>query len=220
MRSILLIIVILVVVLLFLGVAVLLLVNRIGRARFRKEVAADGHSYTADDPAMLERFQAPPFGLGGEKRAYDVVRGQRDGRSFSYWTQDWWASRALPQSGRDRSLGDKHAIAVAAVDLDGQRPVLDIVTHRMGDDEFVPIGQQLPDHPGLPGVSIFGDDPAYAAQVLTDDLVARIAAQPVEDRINLRVAEGAAIAWSDPANKGSAEWRDIVDAAQVLATRA
>lgn len=220
MKSILLVVILIALVVAFLGVAVLLIANRVGRARFRKEVAAEGYSYTDDDPSLLQRFQAPPFGLGGEKNAYDVVRGERGGRPFSYWTQDWWANRALPKSRKDRDLGDKHAVAAATVDLDGPRPALDIITHRMADDEFAPIGQQLPDHPGLPGVSIFGDDPAYAAHVLSDDLVARIAGQPENDRINLRIAEGAAIAWTDPSQKGAADWRAIIDTAEALATRA
>lgn len=220
MRSILIVVVLLLVLIALLVVLALLVVNRVARARLRRAVEAEGYSYTAEDASLLERLQAPPFGLGGERSAYDVVRGARDGRPFTFWTQDWWAGRALAKARKDRDLADKHAIAAALVEVDGPRPLLEIITHRIGDADFVPLGQQLPDHPGLPGVSIFGDDAGYAAQVLSDDLVALIAGQSSDARVNLRVAEGAAIAWSDPAKQGSPDWRTLLESVQALAARA
>lgn len=59
--------------------------------RRREEMAAyaasQGWTYVEEEPALVDRFVGPPFGLGFGRRAYNVLYGNHDGRdlvSFDY----------------------------------------------------------------------------------------------------------------------------------------
>jgi hypothetical protein len=70
-----------------LGIAVLVvyLVYRkaIARRRLLAAYAASrGWRYEREQPALVDRFSGPPFGLGFDRRAYNVLFGQHDGRDL------------------------------------------------------------------------------------------------------------------------------------------
>jgi len=82
--------------------------NKKRRAAAQAFAAARGWTYTPDVPGLLERWRSAPFGIGGSRRASNVLTGDFHGRhvvSFDY--------QYTTGSGKSRSTSYFHVVALS-----------------------------------------------------------------------------------------------------------
>lgn len=123
-----------IVVLLLVGLVVVGLVAYGGylQAKRRREGMAAlaqqrGWTYTERDDSWAERFDGPPFGIGSNRKAENIVRGLYDGRKFIAF--DYWYS-TLESSGKSVRT-ERHPYSIIAISTQAVLPRLSVVPEGM-----------------------------------------------------------------------------------------
>lgn len=88
------------------------------RSALAAYVASQGWTLTGRDDSWVDRFHLPPFGIGEQRAATDVITGRRDGRDlvafrYRYTVQD------APTADRRHERTEVHTIVALDVGGDG-----------------------------------------------------------------------------------------------------
>lgn len=97
-----------------------------GRGRSQDVVQwaeANGWEYVGVDPVLAQRWSGRPFGIGLEREARDVLRGNVDGYDMVSFTYVWRSG--TPDAGA-RRIGLRHTAHVVALDALPGEPVVDL----------------------------------------------------------------------------------------------
>lgn len=85
--------------------------------------AARGWSYVASDDRWITQFDGPPFGIGFDQRALNIVRGEHDHRKFIAF--DYWYS-TREGSGKSRHTV-RHAYSIIGISTTAVFPHLSVL---------------------------------------------------------------------------------------------
>lgn len=117
--------------------------SAMGRRRKRAiaaVVAAHGFSYVAEDPSRVDLFRVFPFGVGGGRRAYDVVRGTHAGQAFETFAYSYITEWTDSEGRRHRKT---HHFQVTWVPLGAPFPEVRLVPHSMVERSLFGHGQDV-----------------------------------------------------------------------------
>lgn len=148
--------------------------------RLEREARRDWEHRTSD-PAVLERFQGGPFGLGTDATATHVFRGVHEGRSFVAF------DHAVTVD------GTRHCHAVVAVDVHATCPPLSMAPRRWPVPLFEEVaGESVQiDHFSLPEVyDVRSPDPEFARALLVPLAIQQLLSWPA---LAWRLADGALV---------------------------
>ncbi|WP_454850741.1 hypothetical protein [Promicromonospora soli] len=84
---------------------------------------ANGWQYVGKDPVLAQRWSGRPFGLGLDREARDVMRGNVDGYDIVSFTYTW---RSGSPDADARRAGLRHTAHVVALDAVPGEPVVDL----------------------------------------------------------------------------------------------
>jgi hypothetical protein len=155
-------------------VALPLLIVAVIAAALRKEhkrlgalraLAADrGWTFARDNPTLTRRWRQPPFGMGCERRAHNVLTGrwqQRPCVAFDY---------SFKTKSHDQKSASHHQFAVTAVALPAALPALSVTRESFFGRLETALGRQdieLESEDFNRRYRVNADDPRFAYAVLT-----------------------------------------------------
>lgn len=202
-------------VLLGLPIAVVVVVVRSQRRR-REAVhawaAAHGWRVIGTDPALVDHWRGPPFGVGSSRRATEVMVTTGKGRTALSFTYSYVTG------GGEHST--THAFHVVAVPLPAPLPMLQLIPDTFGPDAFTGLGLpdlQLESHEFNDAWKVEAPDPRFAHDVLHPRLMERLLRPDARD-VRLRFCGTDLLTWCpgrtdvDRIRERVALMTDVIDA--------
>lgn len=103
-------------------------------------VAARGFTYVKEDPTRVDAFRGFPFGVGGARRAYDVVRGTHAGQVFEAFAYSYVTEFTDSEGHTHRRT---HHFQVTWIPLGAPFPEVRLVPHSMVERSLFGVGQDV-----------------------------------------------------------------------------
>lgn len=103
-------------------------------------VAARGFTYVKEDPTRVDAFRGFPFGAGGARRAYDVVRGTHAGQVFEAFAYSYVTEFTDSEGHTHRRT---HHFQVTWIPLGAPFPEVRLVPHSMVERSLFGVGQDV-----------------------------------------------------------------------------
>ena len=125
-------------------VVIMVTIGSIKRRRRNAAIAAvvadNGFSFVKEDPSRADLFRGFPFGVGGRRRAYNVVRGTYAGQSFETFAYSYVTEWTDSEGRRHRKT---HHFQVTWVPLGAPFPEVRLVPHSMLERSLFGHGQDV-----------------------------------------------------------------------------
>lgn len=110
------------------------------RASIAAVVATNGFTFVKEDPTRVDAFRGFPFGAGGARRAYDVVRGTHAGQVFEAFAYSYVTEFTDSEGHTHRRT---HHFQVTWIPLGAPFPEVRLVPHSMVERSLFGVGQDV-----------------------------------------------------------------------------
>jgi len=166
----------------FAAVSVVVFASGVVRRRKRRAglgayAHGKGWRYVEDDPSLVTRFQGPPFGRGGSRRARNVMVGSHEGRHVVAFDYSYTTSTG---SGSSHSTSS-HYWSILAMHVGHPMPRLEVTPLGLVSglvDRLVNTDQRVGSEEFNRAFRVGADSPRFAADVLTPAMEAVALRQP------------------------------------------
>lgn len=186
-------------VLLVVGLVVLAVmavrVMRRGRSQDLTQWAeANDWEYVGKDPVLAQRWGGQPFGIGLDRGAHDVMRGNVDGYDVVSFTYTWRSGS--PDAGARRA-GLRRSVHVVALDALPGEPVVDLSPEGIREKWQKLFGAQdvQIDNPAFDGQWLVRTSDEYFARRALDARLANIVMLPDFHGSRLRIEGPSVLLW-------------------------
>jgi hypothetical protein len=175
--------------------------------RNRAWAAAQGWTYQAADPTLVDRWLGEPFGVGHGRHATEVLRGTVRGRPLTSFTYRWTTG-----SGKSRTTHTRHVVGLG---LPTELPTLQLTPEDVGTAVVRFFGGQdirLESAEFNDEWRVQSTDLRFAHGVLHPRLMDQLMRYPARGS-RLRIAGASVLSWSP----GATDLARVVERATVLA---
>ncbi|MCP2263406.1 hypothetical protein ACFQHV_22550 [Promicromonospora thailandica] len=155
---------------------------------------ANGWEYVGTDPVLAQRWTGRPFGIGIDRVARDVVRGNVDGFDMVSFTYTW---RSGAPEGDSRRLGLRRTAHVVALDALPGEPVVDLSPEGLREKWQKLFGAQdvQIDNPAFDGQWLVRTSDEFFARRALDARLANIVMLPDFHGSRLRIEGPSVLLW-------------------------
>lgn len=154
---------------------------------------ANSWTLAAEDDALCERWQGPPFGEGDHRRACNVLTGQWQGHPFTSFDYSYETHSSDGRGGRSTST---HRFAVTALALPTPLPRLQVTPEnlltRVGEAVGLSQDIELESEDFNRAFRVHADNPKFASDVLTPRTMELLLSRP---RLCWRIEGSEILCW-------------------------
>ncbi|MDR7383048.1 hypothetical protein [Promicromonospora iranensis] len=155
---------------------------------------ANGWEYSAKDPVLAQRWSGRPFGIGLDREARDVLRGNVDGYDVVSFTYTW---RSGSPDADARRAGLRRTAHVVALDALPGEPVIDLSPEGIREKWQKLFGAQdvQIDNPAFDGQWLVRASDEFFARRALDARLANIVMLPDFHGSRLRIEGPSVLLW-------------------------
>ncbi|MEU4360894.1 hypothetical protein [Promicromonospora sp. NPDC023987] len=155
---------------------------------------ANGWEYVGKDPTLAQRWSGRPFGIGLDRVARDVLRGNVDGHDIVSFTYTW---RAGTPGAESRRRGFRRTAHVVALDALPGEPVVDLSPEGIREKWQKLFGAQdvQIDNPAFDGQWLVRTSDEFFARRALDARLANIVMLPDFHGSRLRIEGPSILLW-------------------------
>lgn len=154
---------------------------------------ANGWEYVGKDPVLAQRWSGRPFGIGIDREARDVLRGNVDGYDVLSFTYTWRTG----SDGDTRRFGMRRTAHVVALDALPGEPVVDLSPEGIREKMQKLFGAQdvQIDNPAFDGQWLVRTSDEFFARRALDARLANIVMLPDFHGSRLRIEGPSVLLW-------------------------